>query len=184
MSIESYIITFGYIALFLGTFLEGETILIIAGFLAHRGYLSLSLVALIAFLGSFFGDQLFFYFGRTGGQAFLNRRPYWKHRVQRVSVIIEQNSSLIVLCLRFLYGLRVITAVIVGISGFRARRFFFLNAMSAIMWAVMFAWLGYAFGQLLEPLLTKIKFFELWTVLAIALISSVICVYHYKTRSE
>jgi membrane protein DedA with SNARE-associated domain len=182
MSIESYLITFGYIALFIGTFLEGETVLIIAGFLAHRGYLSLSLVALVAFLGSFSGDQFFFYIGRTGGQAFLNRRPHLKHRAQRVRILLERYSSLIVLCLRFLYGLRVITAVVVGISGFRARRFFVLNALSAIIWATMFAWLGYAFGQLLESILTKMRYFELWTVLGIALVGSVICVYHYKTR--
>lgn len=38
MSLESLIIAYGYPALFAGTFLEGETIVVIAGFLAHRGY--------------------------------------------------------------------------------------------------------------------------------------------------
>jgi len=185
MPIESYIITFGYTALFIGTFLEGETVLIIAGFLAHRGYLSISLVALVAFLGSFSGDQFYFHLGRTGGQAFLNRRHHWKNRVQKVRRLLERYPSSIVLCLRFLYGLRTITAVVVGISGFRARRFFILNALSAIIWAAMFAWLGYAFGQLLEPILTKMRHFELWTVLGIALIGSVVWWgYYYKTHSR
>lgn len=58
MTAESELIKYGYAALAVGTFLEGETILVIAGFLAHRGYLSMDLVILSAFLGTFFGDQL------------------------------------------------------------------------------------------------------------------------------
>ncbi|MBW2474086.1 MAG: hypothetical protein JRE56_05770 [Deltaproteobacteria bacterium] len=53
---ESYIEHFGYLAILIGTFLEGETILILGGFAAHRGYLDLSLVIISAFIGTVFGD--------------------------------------------------------------------------------------------------------------------------------
>lgn len=59
MSLESLVTSYGYPAVLVGTFLEGETILVLAGFLAHRGYLDLPLVILTAFLGTFTGDQLF-----------------------------------------------------------------------------------------------------------------------------
>jgi membrane protein DedA with SNARE-associated domain len=49
----------------------------------------------------------------------------------------------------------------------------------------MFAWHGYAFGQLLEPIITKMKHLELCTVLGIALIGSVVWWgYYYKTHSR
>ncbi|OGW54076.1 MAG: hypothetical protein A2Y81_02175 [Nitrospirae bacterium RBG_13_43_8] len=51
--LENLIKTYGYWAMLIGTFLEGETILIIGGFVAYLGYLKLSLVMLIAFIGSF-----------------------------------------------------------------------------------------------------------------------------------
>ena len=54
--IENY----GYAAILVGTFLEGETILVLAGLAAQLGYLTLSGVILAAFLGSLSGDQLFF----------------------------------------------------------------------------------------------------------------------------
>ena len=38
---EQFVATYGYAAIALGTFFEGETILVIGGFLAHRGYLGL-----------------------------------------------------------------------------------------------------------------------------------------------
>lgn len=75
MDFHQLIIDYGYLALFIGTFLEGETILVIAGFLAHSGYLELHWVILSAFLGTFAGDQTFFYLGRFKGIAFLEKRP-------------------------------------------------------------------------------------------------------------
>lgn len=49
---------YGYYAVFLGTFLEGETVLVMAGFAAHSGYLQLPWV--IAVAGGTLGDQLYF----------------------------------------------------------------------------------------------------------------------------
>ncbi|MFN2964422.1 DedA family protein, partial [Escherichia coli] len=43
---------------------EGETILVLAGFLAFRGYMQLDTVILTAFLGSYAGDQLWYFLGR------------------------------------------------------------------------------------------------------------------------
>ena len=57
--------TWGYLALFLGTFLEGETILIVAGVLASRGRLNLHYAILAAFCGSMFGDQCVFLLARS-----------------------------------------------------------------------------------------------------------------------
>ena len=60
---ESFIRDYGYWALLVGTFLEGETILIIGGLSARLGILELPYVMLIAFIGSFFGDQFYYYIG-------------------------------------------------------------------------------------------------------------------------
>jgi len=76
MTLESIVDTYGYVAVLLGTFLEGETILVLGGFAAHRGYLALPGVILAAFIGSLCGDQLFFFLGRRHSQAVLARRPH------------------------------------------------------------------------------------------------------------
>ena len=63
--LQQFLQEFGYFALFLGTFFEGETILVLAGFLAFRGYMDLKLVMIVAFLGSYAGDQLWYFLGRN-----------------------------------------------------------------------------------------------------------------------
>ena len=40
VNLEEVVTHYGYIGILIGTFLEGETILVISGFLAHRGYLT------------------------------------------------------------------------------------------------------------------------------------------------
>ena len=78
MDPQSIIENYGYAAILIGTFLEGETILELAGLAAHQGYLVLTRVILAAFVGSLCGDQLFFYFGRKHSQAVLSRRLFFR----------------------------------------------------------------------------------------------------------
>ena len=53
MELEELVRNYGYIIIAVGTFLEGETILIVAGFLAHSGYLQLPFVIIAGFAGLF-----------------------------------------------------------------------------------------------------------------------------------
>ena len=53
------------ILLFLGTLAEGESLLVLGSYFAHRGYLELGGVMLTAFVGAVCGDQLFFHLGRA-----------------------------------------------------------------------------------------------------------------------
>jgi hypothetical protein len=82
--LESLLTDYGYPVLIIGTFLEGETILILGGIAAHLGYLSLHGVITCGLIGTLLGDQLYFIIGRRHGQAFLARRPTWKIQADRV----------------------------------------------------------------------------------------------------
>lgn len=88
--LEPLLKTYGYWAILIGTFAEGETILILGGFAAKLGYLALPWVILSAFVGSLCGDQLFFYLGRTHSRWFLARRPLWKERVNKAQRLLER----------------------------------------------------------------------------------------------
>ena len=85
MPIEQIITSYGAIGVFVGTFFEGEAIVILAAFAAHQGYLPLWEVIAAAFTGACLGDQFYFYLGRHQGMAFLARRPAWKGRVDKAT---------------------------------------------------------------------------------------------------
>ena len=118
MSLTSLIEDYGYLALLIGTFLEGETILVLAGFAAQRGHLEIQWVIVVAFLGSFSGDQLFFYIGRRYGTALIARRATWRVRAEKVYRLIERHQNFLILTFRFYYGLRSVTPFALGAEYF------------------------------------------------------------------
>ena len=147
MDLEYWLSNYGYIAVLIGTFLEGETILVLGGFAAHNGYLWLPGVLIAAFCGSFGGDQLYFFIGRRQGRKFLAKRPNWQARINRVYVLLERYHTLFILGFRFLYGLRTVTPFVLGTTDLKTSRYFFLNMIGAIVWAVGIGCAGYVFGE-------------------------------------
>ncbi len=170
--LESLIGQYGYLAVLVGTFLEGETILVIAGFLAHRGYLSLDGVMLAAFLGTYAGDQLFFQIGRRRGVAWLERRPGWRTRAERVFRLLERYQTPVVLGFRFLYGIRNVTPFVIGASGFPTWRFVLLNGIGAAIWAIVIATLGYLLGESASRLIDRVMHYEALIVAVVAVIGT------------
>lgn len=158
----------GYLVIFAGTFLEGETVLVLGGFAAHRGYLWLPGVLLAAFAGSLLGDQLYFQLGRRHGLRFLERRPAWRARLERALRLLERHPGLVIVGCRFLYGLRTVTPFAIGMSGVALRRFAPLNALGAALWAVAIGSAGYFVGTALERVIGDVERFEGWAFAAIA----------------
>lgn len=158
--LESLLSSYGYPLLLLGTFLEGETILILGGIAAKLGYLSLGWVIACGFSGTLLGDQLYFYLGRRHGGEFLARRPAWQTRAQRVHRIMERYPILLILGFRFLYGLRTVTPFVLGTSGVSYALFTLLNVIGAGIWAVAIAVAGFYFGHSVEIVLGEIKHYE------------------------
>ncbi len=175
--------TWGYVLIALGTFVEGETILVLAGLAAHRGYLSLPGVIAAAFAGTFTGDQLYFYIGRRHGAAFLARRPAWKARVERAQHFLAEHHVAFILGFRFLYGLRSVSPFAIGMSGVSQRRYLILNTVSALAWSVAVALLGYSVGEGSEALLGRARKVEIALFATIALTGALVwLIYFLRSR--
>jgi membrane protein DedA with SNARE-associated domain len=166
--LEEWITRYGYAAIFAGTFAEGETILVLAGFAAHRGYLELPWVITSAFIGTLLGDQVFFYIGRAKGITFLETHPTWNARAKRVFAILDRHQTLLILGFRFLYGLRTVTPFLLGASRVPRLHFLIFNLLGAAIWALLIGLSGYIFGQALELLIGDVKRYELWLFAGLA----------------
>ena len=155
MDYQSLIQEYGYWAVLLGTFLEGETILLLGGVAAQMGALDVSLVMLAAFVGSTSGDQLYYFIGRWKGQALLDRFPRWKKPASRVGEHIKRHQNLIILAFRFFYGLRNVSPFVLGIYRISIPKFVTLNIIGAAIWAFSFTMLGFLLGEAHERILGK-----------------------------
>lgn len=168
--LQQFLHDFGYFALFLGTFFEGETILVLAGFLAFRGYMDINLVVVVAFFGSYAGDQLWYYMGRKHGRKLLARKPRWQLMGDKALEHIRKHPDIWVLSFRFVYGLRTVMPVAIGLSGYPPLRYLILNGIGAAIWALALGAAAYHFGAVLEGMLGSIKKYELWVLGALLLL--------------
>jgi len=181
LMLETLLSTYGYPILFIGTFLEGETIMILAGIAAHLGYLSLDWVIVCGFAGTLFGDQLYFFLGRRHGKTLLARHPSWVAGSERVFEILERHQNLLILGFRFLYGIRTVTPVAIGMSDVSYFRFAVLNFFGAGVWASGIGLAGYYFGSAVEIMLGDIRHYELALMASIIVIGSLVwLVYFYR----
>ncbi len=157
---EQLVAQYGYWAVLAGTFFEGETVPVLAGFAAHQGLLRLDLVMLCAFAGSFAGDQVWFWVGRRYGKRWMAKRPGSAAAAEKVGRLLDRWGDGFILSFRFLYGLRAVSPVAIGLSSVSTWRFGVLNLISAAVWAVVVGAVGYLFGDAIEGVLGELKHWE------------------------
>jgi len=160
MSAEQLIHSFGYLALLIGALMEGETILVLAGFAAHLGYLKLPKVILIASLATTLCDQFVYFMGSIYGQRFLEWWPAFKARTTRFRTLLKRYQNLAVVGFRFMYGMRIVAPFVIGMSGIAVPRFVILNIISAFIWATVFSVGGFFFGAALQLIIGDIRKYE------------------------
>ena len=167
--LSQFLAHYGYVAVLLGTVLEGETILILGGFAAHQGYLELPGVVLAAFVGSLLGDVGWFLLGRRYGQRVLARFPRLRTGVERATSLLQRREILLLLSFRFVYGIRTVTPLAAGLTAIPMPRFMLLNALGAAAWSVIIAGAGYVVGRGFMTLLERARAFEEHAFVAILL---------------
>jgi membrane protein DedA with SNARE-associated domain len=156
MDVERFILEHGawsYLITFVWTFFEGETFVLLAGFAAAQGLLFAPVLLVAAWLGSFAGDQCYFWLGRHFGQRLMERRPEWRPRVDAALGWLKRFDTVFILTFRFIYGVRNFSSFALGISAINWRRFLVLNLIAAFLRACTFISLGYMCGHALERML-------------------------------
>lgn len=174
MDLSTLISHYGLLTVFVGSLLEGETVLLLAGYAAHRGYLDFAAVVTLASLGAVIGDQLWFTLGRRQGTRLIARRPWLGDKVHRATNLIEHHPTQVILAMRFAWGLRTALPIAIGMSRLTWRRFLLLNLISAMLWAPLVASIGYFFGALLTQHVSDLHHVEHWGMLAVVLLALIV----------
>jgi membrane protein DedA with SNARE-associated domain len=151
---------YGYLAIFAGTFVEGESMLLLGSYAAHAGYLNMPWVLAAAFSAALVSDQLYFRLGRRYGPQLVARRPTLQIKVARALAIIDGHAVLSVLAMRFLWGFRVALPVAIGMSSMPAGRYLLLDLVGAAVWSAAVSWLGFAAARILSAAVADFRRYE------------------------
>lgn len=148
---------YGYPILFLWSILEGELGLIMGGILCHTGSMNYFLAIFIAGLGGFTGDQIYFYIGRFN-KGFIQRKLHSQRRKFALAhLLLKRYGWPIIFVQRYMYGLRTVIPMSIGITKYPGKEFAIINLISAWVWAFITITPAYFFGAELLNLLAWAK---------------------------
>jgi len=139
--------TYGYVILFAWSILEGEAGLIMAGLLSHTGDMNVYLAVFIAGLGGFAGDQIYFYIGRFN-KSYVHKKFRGQRRKFALShLLLQKYGWPIIFMQRYMYGMRTIIPISIGLTRYSAKMFAFINLISAWCWAAITIVPAWYFGE-------------------------------------
>jgi membrane protein DedA with SNARE-associated domain len=142
-------LVFGEAAVFLGFVFPGETAVLLAGFVASTGRLSVVVLGVVVVLCAIIGDSVGYEVGKRFGPRMLRWRLFRRHegRVDRARQFLDGRGGSAVFVGRSTAFLRAVTPGLAGLSGMRYRRFLVWNALGGVVWGVGCVVAGYLAGS-------------------------------------
>ena len=165
--------------------MEGESGLVMAGPLSHTGDMSLYFSIIVGGLGGFAGDQLYFYIGRYNKNFVLRKMHKQRRKFALAHLLLKKYGWPIIFIQRFLYGLRTIIPISIGLTRYSAKMFAFINILSAWFWASLTITPVWYFGKEILEILEWAKAHWYFALpLALGFGGGIIYYFHNATKKE
>lgn len=182
---DTHVGTWGYLILFCWSILEGELGLIFAGLATHDGHMNLFLAIFVAGLGGFVGDQIYFYIGRLNKKNLHKMLVSQRRKFALAHLLLKKYGWPIIFVQRYMYGMRTIIPISIGLTRYSASKFAIINLLSAWVWAsvtIVFVWY---FGDLIWEIVGWAKTHPYLLIpLAIILGGGILYYFQNKTRKK
>lgn len=174
---------YGYVILFFWSMLEGELGLITAGIMCHTGDMHVVWAITWASIGAWIGDQVYFYIGRYNKSYITGKLSSQRRKFALAHIMLKKYGWPIIFFQRYLYGMRTIIPMSIGLTRYSAKMFALINFLSAIAWSSVTIILAYIFGEeLLKAVHWAKEHFYLALIMGAVFIGSVYYYMHKVTN--
>jgi len=143
----SNLTTYGYIALFLYSLGGGFVGLMAAGVLSYMGKMDLVTAMTVAMVSNFLGDTLLFYMARYHKKEVLNYFHKHRRKLALSHMLMKKHGSWIIFMQKFVYGIKTLIPLAIGITKYDFTRFSILNFFAAVLWALVVGLGSYLAGK-------------------------------------
>ncbi|MDX8413503.1 MAG: VTT domain-containing protein [Mariprofundales bacterium] len=143
---SQFVAEYGYWAVFVWTFIEGESVFIAAAALAAAGLMEPWKVIVVAALGAYVGHLVFFALGRWRGLALIEAVPALYRHYPKVNLILDRYAHWSIFIFQYLYGTRMAAAILFGCSSIGFLRFASWQVVNCISWALLIYTVGHLLG--------------------------------------
>lgn len=143
-------IIFTETGLFVGLFLPGDSLLIIAGLVAATGGLHIGWLMVLLGAAAIVGDSTGYAIGYRAGPL-LFRRPksllFNPKHLERTRDFYARHGAVTIVIARFVPIIRTFAPTVAGIGRMEYRRFLFYNVVGGLGWVISMTGAGYLLGR-------------------------------------
>jgi len=172
---EALIVRYGLFAVFVGAVLEGDVTLLLAGVVAHLGYLGFGAALSVGCMGALVADTACYGLAWNRRDTIVNSRAYLRVAAV-VDRLVGRVGSWEIVITRLVYGTRLASMLYWGMRGLPFRRFIALDVLGCALWASVLASLGYAGSSSAAALVGDVKRAERWLLVALLLAAAAVVV--------
>lgn len=161
----------GYIILFLGMMVEGDTVLFVAAYLTHAGYFALTPMLLTALWGMILGDNLWYTLGlKLRKSERLQFIAKWAEGLaQPFDEHLRENPFRTIFIAKFTYGFNRAVITRAGMLNLRWKKIEESDILATLLWMAIVGGLGYFSSASLSYLKSYIRYGEVGLLIAVVL---------------
>ena len=148
----SNLATYGYIGLFLYSLGGGFVALLGAGVLSYLGKMDLATSMGVAFVANVLGDILLVYLARYQKSMMMEGLHKHKRKLALAHIYMKKYGSWIILIQKFVYGIKTLIPIAIGLTKYDFKKFIILNTGSSVIWVLVVGLGSYYSGSALVKL--------------------------------
>jgi membrane protein DedA with SNARE-associated domain len=194
--LRNFLVEYGYWAVAATLLLEnaglpvpGETILLLASFLAYSEHLlRLPVLIVTGIIAATIGDNIGFFAGYRGGRLLLLKYQHLLRisdkTILRGERIFQRYGAVTIFFARFVFGMRMIAGPLAGVLRMPWKQFAIFNFLGAVLWVSVICMVGYLFGQHWSTLVSLLRRVD--AVIAILAVLAIFVLWwrHRKERDD
>ena len=177
--------TWGYLILFLYSLGGGFLALAAAGVLSSAGELNIVLCIVIACISNFIGDSGLFLVSRYNKKEIMPYLRKQRRNLALAQILFRKYGDRIILIKKFIYGLKTLVPIAIGITKYSFLKFSVINAVSSLIWALVVGLLSYYAGDFVRELYAHVKNAPWIAPLALgAIVVAIVLYFRFATRKR
>jgi len=141
--------TYGYIGLFLYSLGGGFVALLGAGVLSYMGKMDLATSMSVAFVANALGDILLVYLARYQKSMMMEGLRKHRRKLALSHILMKKYGSWIILIQKFVYGIKTLIPIAIGLTKYDFKKFIILNTFSSVAWVLVVGLGSYYSGAVL-----------------------------------
>lgn len=137
---------YGYIILAVYSFGGGMMALAGAGILSGLGKMDITTSIVVATAANFLGDTVLFWLAQSNKKEVMKYLRKHRRKIAWTNLLMRRYGWMAVFIQKYIYGVKTLVPIIMGLSRYDFKKFVFLNFFASIVWGLVVGLGSYYFS--------------------------------------